>query len=127
MNLNYYIRNVVGSFLGIVILAAVIRFTLWEYTPEQFELVSTIFGTLLFFLGFFGIGYFNAKHAPNCVFKQSSTVHLILVVFTFVTDLLFGNSETYIVILRNVCYLAALQIGAFLFVKRQSRKLHYLK
>ena len=127
MNLDYYIRNTVGSFLAIVILAAVIRFTLWEYTPEQYELVSTIFGTLLFFLGLVAVGYLNAKHAPDSKFKQSSIVHLIFVLFTFITDLLFVNSETYIVILRNVCYLAALQIGAFLFVKRQSRNLHFSK
>lgn len=121
MKLDYYIENIVGSFLGIVILTAVIRFTLWEYTPEKYELVSTIFGTLVFFLGFVGIGYFNAKHAPDNKFKQSSYVHLTLVLFTFVTDLLFGQSEAYIVIIRNVCYLIALQIGAYVFVKRQSR------
>jgi hypothetical protein len=127
MKLDYYIENIVGSFLGIVILTAVIRFTLWEYTPEQYELVSTIFGTLVFFLGFVGIGYLNAKHAPDNKFKQSSYVHLTLVLFTFVTDLLFGQSEVYIVIIRNACYLIALQIGAYIFVKRQSRNLHFLK
>jgi CDP-diglyceride synthetase len=127
MNLDYYIRNTVGSFLGIVILATVIRFTLWEYTPEQYELASTIFGTLLFFLGLVGVGYFNAKQAPGSKFKQSSIVHLILVLFTFVTDLFFGNSDAYIVILRNVCYLVALQIGGYFFIKRQFRNLHFLK
>jgi len=127
MKLNYYIQNIVGSFLSIVILAAVIRFTLWENTPEQYYLVSAVFGILVMFLGFMGVGYFNAKHAPDNKFKQSSCVHLTLVIFTFVTDLLFGHSETYIVILRNAGYLAALQIGAYLFVKRQSRNLNFLK
>jgi hypothetical protein len=127
MKLDYYIQHIVGSFLCIVILVASIRFTLWEYTPEPYYLVSAIFGILVMFLGFVGIGYFNAKHAPENKFKQSSYVHLTLVIFTFVTDLLFGESEAYIVIIRNACYLIALQIGAYVYVKRQSRNLNFLK
>ena len=126
MKLDYYIQHIVGSFLCIVILVACIRFTLWEYTPEPYYLVSAIFGILVMFLGFVGIGYFNAKHAPKHKFKQSCYVHLTLVLFTFVTDLLLGQSEAYIVIIRNACYLIALQIGAYVFVKRQSRNLHFL-
>lgn len=127
MKLDYYIQHIVGSFLCIVILVASIRFTLWEYTPEPYYLVSAIFGILVMFLGFVGIGYFNAKHATKHKFKQSSYVHLTLVLSMFVTDLLFGQSEVYIVIIRNACYLIALQIGAYVFVKRQSRNLHFLK
>lgn len=118
MKIGYFVLNIVGSFLGFIILTALAKYVVWENIPEQYDLWGTIFGILIVCFGVGYIGFLNAKLAPKNNFKQSFYLHFILMFFLSVTDMIFGESELYIALLRNLAYLVILQFGAYIFVKK---------
>ncbi|MFU8927097.1 hypothetical protein [Acinetobacter puyangensis] len=123
MNLNYYIKNTITSFLGLCILATIVKFAIFDPTQQQYENIGTIIGVIVIFLGIMGIGYINTKSAPENKVKQHLFLHLALVIFLFSTDLIFGQSGFIVDILRNMSYFIALELGAYLYFKTNGQKL----
>ncbi|MCH4248606.1 MAG: hypothetical protein LKF82_12395 [Acinetobacter populi] len=123
MNLDYYIKNIITSFLGLCILAAIVKFAIFDPTEQQYENIGTIIGVIVIFLGIMGIGYINTKSAPENKVKQHLFLHLALVIFLFLTDLIFGQSDFIVDILRNMSCFIALELGAYFYFRTNRQKL----
>lgn len=118
MKAKYFIFSIARSFVGLVILTAVVKYGIWENIPDQYDLFGTILGVLVLCFGVVCIGYLNAKNTLENNLKQSFYVHFILAFLMFITDVVFGKAEIYVAVLRNLGYLAVLQFGAYIFVKK---------
>lgn len=123
MKLKYYIRNLVGSFIGLCALSSLV-INIFKYIAEPYENIAIILSTMIMLIGLILVGYVNAKTALGNKIKESSYLHCILVFFLFVTDLTLSPFDLFIsVILRNVGYFIALQFGVYLFKKINIKKI----
>lgn len=115
MKLYFYLASIAGIYLSMTILTAIVEFGIWNQTPLQYEMIGTIAGVFVLLLGLISIGYFNSKFAPMDKFKQSLNAHCLFVLIMFVGDVLYSESSILIIVLRNLGYLVALQLGAYIF------------
>ncbi|ENX33844.1 hypothetical protein F889_02508 [Acinetobacter colistiniresistens] len=122
MNYKYYLRNLIGSFIGFCILAGVVK-TIFQWTTNQYEILGTIFGFIVMVIGTIAIGYLNTASAPDIKLKKSLIIHTGLIIFMFSTDLMFGSSDFIVDVLRNIGLFAALQFGVFIYQVRCSKAL----
>ncbi|ENV16399.1 hypothetical protein [Acinetobacter guillouiae] len=122
MNLKYFIKNLLASFIGLCVLAGIVK-VIFLYSSNLYEQVLTVLVVMIMILGLMIVGYLNAVTAIGSKIKQSFYLHLILVAFLFLTDLAFGGSSITEVILRNLGYFAVLQFGVYLYIKRSAPKL----
>ena|SRR5690606_12245176 len=118
MQSAYYLKNFLGSFIGLTVETG-IALTILEYTPEPYTYIGIIFGLSIVFLGLTLIGYTNAATLLNNKMKHTLYLHSILVILLFATDLIFGNKDLLFTILRNVGFFVVLQFGVYLYVKKQ--------
>ena len=118
MQSAYYLKNFLGSFIGLTVVTG-IALTILEYTPEPYTYIGIIFGLSIVFLGLTLIGYTNAATLLNNKMKHTLYLHSILVILLFTTDLIFGNKDLLFTILRNVGFFVVLQFGVYLYVKKQ--------
>jgi len=118
MQSAYYLKNFLGSFIGLTVVIG-IALTILEYTPEPYTYIGIIFGLSIVFLGLTLIGYTNAATLLNNKMKHTLYLHSILVILLFATDLIFGNKDLLFTILRNVGFFVVLQFGVYLYVKKQ--------
>lgn len=122
MNLKYFIKNLLVSFIGLCALAGIVK-VIFLYSSNLYEQALTVLVVMIMILGLMIVGYLNAVTAIGSKIKQPFYLHLILVAFLFVTDLAFGSSSITEVILRNLGYFAVLQLGVYLYMKRSAPKL----
>ena len=125
MKLKYYARNLVGSFIGLCALTGIVK-TIFQYTAQSYETIGTIFGITTMLLGLLFVGYTNTAISSDNKVQNTVYVHLILVFLLFITDIIFGASSLLGLILRNIGYFIALQLGVYLYMKRNSQKLHLI-
>jgi len=118
MQSAYYLKNFLGSFIGLTVVTGT-ALTILEYTPEPYTYIGIIFGLSIVFLGLTLIGYTNAATLLNNKMKHTLYLHSILVILLFATDLIFGNKDLLFTILRNVGFFVVLQLGVYLYVKKQ--------
>jgi hypothetical protein len=116
MKLQYYIRNLVGSFIGLCALTGVVT-TIFEYSIQPYEIIGIIFGVIIMLIGLISVGYINSLTVFENKFKNSFYLHGILVFLIFATDLIFSSSDLLSIISRNIFYFIALQFGVSLFKK----------
>ncbi|ENU59430.1 hypothetical protein GJV03_20535 [Acinetobacter sp. RIT698] len=122
MNLKYFIKNLLASFIGLCALAGIVK-VIFLYSSNLYEQALTVLVVMIMILGLMIVGYLNVVTAIGSKIKQPFYLHLILVGFLFVTDLAFGSSSITEVILRNLGYFAVLQLGVYLYMKRSAPKL----
>ena len=122
MQLKYYIRNLVGSFIGLCALAGIVTI-IFKYSVQPYETTGIIFGVVIMLIGLIAVGYLNTLTIFENRFRNSFYLHCILVIILFTTDLTFGSSDLLSVIARNVFYFVALQLGSYLFKKINSNKI----
>lgn len=90
-----------------------------DYTPEDFVYWGIAAAIGVMFIGLILIGYYNAYAAQSQNFKHTLYLHLSLVIFLLSVELLFGNKELWINLLRNLMYFIALQIGVYIYMKKK--------
>ena len=114
----YYLRNLLGSFVGLVALTGAVL-TLFAYSSEPYMTLGIICGIILMILGLTLIGYINAATALQSKTQQTLYLHSVLVILLFATDLIFGNLDLLFTILRNIGFFVILQFGVYLYVKKR--------
>ncbi|MGI1794815.1 hypothetical protein [Acinetobacter variabilis] len=114
----YYLRNLLGSFVGLVALTSAVL-TLFAYSSGPYMTLGIICGIILMILGLTLIGYINAATALQSKTQQTLYLHSVLVILLFATDLIFGNLDLLFTILRNIGFFVILQFGVYLYVKKR--------
>lgn len=114
----YYLRNLLGSFVGLVALNGAVL-TLFAYSSGPYMTLGIICGIILMILGLTLIGYINAATALQSKTQQTLYLHSVLVILLFATDLIFGNLDLLFTILRNIGFFVILQFGVYLYVKKR--------
>lgn len=114
----YYLRNLLGSFVGLVALTGAVL-TLFAYSSGPYMTLDIICGIILMILGLTLIGYINAATALQSKTQQTLYLHSVLVILLFATDLIFGNLDLLFTILRNIGFFVILQFGVYLYVKKR--------
>ncbi|OTG82751.1 exosortase [Acinetobacter sp. ANC 5054] len=117
--MTYYLRNFLGSFVGLSAFAGAMLMLFEFNKSEAYDIPVIICGILLMIVGLTLIGYLNAATAPKNKTKQTLFLHSIFVILLFATDLIFGNMDLFFATLRNVCYFVILQFGVYLYVNKQ--------
>ena len=114
--MTYYLKNLLGSFVGLVALTGAVS-ALFAYSSGPYVPRYYICGIILMILGLMLIGYINAATALQSKPPKALYLHSVLVIFLFATDLIFGNLDLLFAILRNIGFFVILQFGAYLYVK----------
>ena len=118
MLIKYYLKNITLSFFALAVITAVFMAIL-DYTPEDFVYWGIAAAIGVMFIGLILIGYYNAYAAQSQNFKHTLYLHLSLVIFLLSVELLFGNKELWVNLLRNLMYFIALQIGVYIYMKKK--------
>lgn len=114
--MTYYLRNLLGSFVGLVALTGAVL-ALFAYSSGPYMTLGIICGIMLMISGLTLIGYINAATALQSKTQQTLYLHFVLVILLFATDLIFGNLDLLFTILRNIGFFVMLQFGVYLYVK----------
>lgn len=114
---EFYIRNTLLSFLGLIILAFILTFIL-ENFYQTYQYIGITFAILIAILGAILIGYFNASSALKDKSSNSRYVHIFLITLLLITDLIWGESSLLITLLRNLAYFLFLELGSFIHMKK---------
>lgn len=117
MLINYYIKNIVISFFSLVVISAVFVAIL-DYTPEGFVYCGVAVAIGVMLIGLILIGYYNAYTAKIKNVKHTWCLHFLFLLCLLSFDLLFGDKELWMNIVRNFVYFLALQIGVYIYMKK---------
>lgn len=115
---EFYIKNSLLSFVGLMVLATILSLILDHISIDYFAMGLAVFVALL---GVIAIGYFNAF----CALKEQGVkvvyLHSILILFVFMTDIIWGEINFFISLFRGLAYFICLEFGVYLFKNKRAR------
>jgi len=120
--LSFYIKNIVLSFLGLVLIAGIVIFILdnvpssspYTYIGIGSSILVAIFGAII-------IGYCNASSASKEKEAKPLYLHIILIILLLITNTIGGDLSFLNNLLRELSYFIFLQMGAYLYMKRKAK------
>lgn len=114
---EFYIKNLLISFLSLCILAGIVSFILDNdlYVHEYLQLGIAIF---IGMLGLIIIGYYNALSASREGKSKALFLHIFLILCLFMTDSIWSESSFSTLTLRNLAYFILLEFGVFIYMRR---------
>ena len=119
---EYYLKSALFSFLGMILIAVTLNFVLSNQIPETYLYIQLAAAVIIFSIGIIALGAYNAFKAANNT-QKVLTFHAIFTALLLIIELLYSSSSLWMILLRNVGIFILLQIGSFLYVKRQKNKL----
>ena len=114
---EYYIKNFFLSFLGLVVVGFIVSSIFEKSSSLYFSYGSSI---LIAMIGITIIGYNNAATSTKEKEGKPLFLHLFLVIVLFITNNIWGDSSFLTNFFRELSYLIFLQIGVYLYNKRQN-------
>lgn len=113
---EFYIKNLLISFLSLCILAGIVSFILDNhlYIHEYLKLGIAIF---IGMLGLIIIGYYNALSASREGKSEALFLHIFLIICLFMADSIWSESSFLTLILRNLAYFILLEFGVFIYMR----------
>lgn len=123
--LSFYIKNMVLSFLGLVVIAAIVIFILDNVSASPpYAYIGIGSSILVAMLGAIIIGYCNASSASKEIGANPLYLHIILIILLLITNTIGGDLNFLNDFLRELSYLIFLQIGVYFYVKRKAKIEH---
>lgn len=120
--LSFYIKNIVLSFLGLVLIAGIVIFILDNVPPiPPYGYIGIGSSILVAMLGAIIIGYCNASSASKEKGVKPLYLHLILIILLLIINTIGGDLSFLRNLLRELSYLIFLQIGVYLYMKRKAK------
>jgi hypothetical protein len=120
--LSFYIKNIVLSFLGLVLIAGIVIFILdnapasppYTYIGIGSSILVAMFGAII-------IGYCNASSASKEKGAKPLYLHIVLIILLLITNTIGGDLSFLNNLLRELYYFIFLQIGVYLYIKRKAK------
>ncbi|WOE32642.1 MULTISPECIES: hypothetical protein [unclassified Acinetobacter] len=121
-SLSFYIKNIVLSFLGLILIAGIVMFILdnapltppYTYLGIGSAILVVMFGAII-------IGYCNASSAAKEKGAKPLYLHIVLIILLLITNTIGGDLSFLNNLLRELSYFIFLQIGVFIYMRKSKR------